>query len=336
MAGGHHGGGGHFGGHHGGGFGGGFRGGSGGFRGGGFGGDSGRDELGYAEWDSGNYPQGSFAYFAVEIGSLLIMFIISCIVHFYHVPGFNLLNSVMFIVATILFIIAFSSDGNTGEIKNFKGKSVPSGSGNIYRAWEGMRPNDSYGTETTWASHKGNYYSISFFEKEFRDSNLKQVYETVQRTPSIVWLSSKVWIFIAIICLISNLFFYEMVIPVFEKATMTDEAFAFMDEFVFYFPAGLAIVSGIICLAIRKNRHKILHECAMRIAEDNFAAGVRIKTIGVIEDKMSSKWFYDECPNCGSIAPTDATACPFCGSSLEALDPEAENIHRLSKINVKG
>ena len=118
MAGGHLGGGGHFGGHHGGGFGGGFRGGSGGFRGGGFGGDSGRDELGYAEWDSGNYPQGSFAYFAVEIGSLLIMFIISCIVHFYHVPGFNLLNSVMFIVATILFIIAFSAAEKRNRLRS--------------------------------------------------------------------------------------------------------------------------------------------------------------------------------------------------------------------------
>ena len=52
---------------------------------------------------------------------------------------------------------------------------------------------------------------------------------------------------------VSSFFFYELVIPIFEQATMTDQAFAFIDEFVFYFPAGL-------CLA---GLHEAIHPVAV-------------------------------------------------------------------------
>lgn len=322
----HHDGGSHSGGHHGDGF----NGGLGDF----FDNNDGPIDLGLPDLE-----KGSFKYYASRVGIILVLIVFGCCMNFFRFSGFNIPNTIVFALAFLLFFIYdFSGRGNTKAIKNFKQKDVPGASEKICREWEEMRPYDYYGTAETWASHKGNYYSISFYNKDNRESALREVHKTVHRTPSIIWVSSLVWLIIAIACVMCNLFFYELVIPIFEKAKMTDITFAIMDEVVFYFPCVIALISGIICLALGKSRHKILHACAMRIVEDNYASNVRIKTMGVIETRLSYKWFYDKCPNCGQEVPTDITTCEFCGSSLEVLDPDPDmaGIHQLSDINIKG
>lgn len=331
--GGHFGGGNHIGGHHGGGF----SGGSGGYHGGVRGAFVGDEEVFGSEvadyaLDNVDYPRDSATSIVIRVltAALTIFFYFG--VQFLAFSGFNLLNTGIFGVSVILFLLSYTSDGNTVGLKNFKGKTVPYGSENIYRAWEGSRPEDARGVGGTWISPKGTYYAISFFEKEYRDSSLKQVYDTVQRTPSIVWMNSVVWVLLASACLVLNCFFYRLVIPVFENATMTDIAFKFMDEFIFYLPSVLALLSAIACLVFRKMRHKLLYACAKRIVENNYATQMRIKSFGVIENTMRRKWFYNECPNCGTKAPEEATACEFCGSSLEVVsydEIDHDRMHRL-------
>ena len=328
----HHDGGGHSGGHHGEGF----SGGSGGFFG-----NSNYDGDGLFDLEDLEIPDSSkrtFGYYAGWIVALIFIIACFCLTSLSHIPGFNIPNTIVFAVAFLLFFIYdFAGKGNTKEIKNFKHKDVPGGSGKICREWEEMRPYDYYGTEETWASHKGYYYSISFYNRDNRDSNLRQVYNTVHRTPSIIWVSSFVWMLLAIVCVLCNFFFYELIIPIFERANMTDITFTIMDEVVFYFPCSVALISSIVCLALGRTKHKILHACAKRIVEDNYATDVRLKTFGVIETRLGYKWFFDKCPNCGQEAPTDITTCEFCGTSLEALDadPDMPGIHRLSDIKVK-
>ena len=96
----------------------------------------------------------------------------------------------------------------------------------------------SVSDKVSWAGKYDNRYRIAFFDRDFGAENVKKVRELMNRTPWIVWMNSYVWIVIGIISAISSFFFYEMVIPVFENMIMTDEAFAFIDDFVFYFQIG--------------------------------------------------------------------------------------------------
>ena len=267
----------------------------------------------------------------IDVAIVILMLGMEVISFFIQFPGFNLVNISLFLLTTIVYLIAFSDDGNTRALKLFKRKKVPGGSGPIYRAWAGSRAPDAYGVGRSWTSRKGYYYAISFAEKEYSESNLRQVHETVQRTPAIVWMNSMVWIIISILCLILNFVLYPLVYRFYDRADIR--------EFIFYLPSAMGLISSIACLVFRKTRHRILHACAKRIVEDNYATKVRLETIDVIEDAMSRKWFYDQCPNCGSLAPKDVTTCQFCGSSLEVLseaemDPNA--VHRLLSIDSEG
>ena len=73
---------------------------------------------------------------------------------------------------------------------------------------------------------------MSFTDNEFGPENARKVKETMTRTPRIIWMNSFVWLVIGVISFFNTFWFYEMVIPYFEQATMTDEAFAFMDELI--------------------------------------------------------------------------------------------------------
>ena len=282
-------------------------------------------------WENETYPRNTRAKIVVDVTIVILMLSLVVISFFMQFQGFNLLSISIFLVTTFVYLIAFSDDGNTSELKQFRTKEVPNGSGTIYRAWGGMRSPNAYGVGRSWASRRGYYYAISFSEKEFYASNIKQVHETVQRTPSIVWMNSMIWIFISILCLILNFVLYPLVYHYYDRADIR--------EFIFYLPSVMALISSIACLVFRKTRHRILHACAMRVVEDNYATKVRLDTIEVIEDAMSSKWFYDRCPNCGSIAPKDVTACQFCGSSLEVLSEsgmDPDTVHRLLSANNEG
>ena len=120
---------------------------------------------------------------------------------------------------------------------------------------------------------------------------------------------------------------------------MTDEAFAFIDDFVFYFPAGLTLLCAILCFAMVKVRDSLLHKCAVRIVEDNNAAYEKMKTENYIAQALSSKWYYNNCPNCGADAKKDTRICTHCGTSLEVKNIATEqvsSVHRISAAAENG
>ena len=115
---------------------------------------------------------------------------------------------------------------------------------------------------------------------------------------------------------------------------MTDEAFAFMDDFIFYLPSILTLLCAVTGLIMVKVKDKLLYKCAYRIVHDNIAAEERMKTESIIASKLSSKWYYNRCPNCGAEASKALRICTHCGASLEVKSFEdgiSGAIHRISK-----
>ena len=113
---------------------------------------------------------------------------------------------------------------------------------------------------------------------------------------------------------------------------MTDQAFKFVDDLLFYFPVVLAFLCSVACLFFRLTRDKLMHECALRLAADNKAAELRRLAEKEIEEEMRKKYFYNECPNCGSKPPMSSQSCPVCGFSLEVFsikDVDPGKIHHL-------
>ena len=318
ASGGHHGGGFHSGGHH---SGGGFH--SSGYHSGGSfhsGGGFHSSGSSYSGGYHGSYSSGGgdvWVNLGVQLGTLGFVLICFFYANLDEIPGYDALNTTMFLAAGVIFAIAVKANCNLSGISYFWGKECPYYTGCFYYAPDGSRPYNATGSKSTWASNFNNEFAISFYNNETKDMNLKAVHEAVRRTPVIVWWSPAVWVIFSIILVVVNFGFYEAVIPTFENMVMTDEAFGFIDNFIFYLPASLALLSSIACLVFRRLSFKILHECAKRIAQDNKAAEERRNTIGAIESVVSRKWYFNECPNCGAFPPTSLRSCPHCGTSLE-------------------
>ena len=346
--GGFHGGGFHSGGHHSGGFhGGGSRGGGfhgGGFHGGGSRGGGFHGRGGFGHYDGGGGPFGD-DFYTNEAGAVLFYFAIAGIAGFIafvllflkmiadnEVPGLNFVNFGIFCASFVLHIFALRHYERTSDLKDFKGADLDRVGGRVWKS-NGYRPTHTKGNKRTWVSELNDRYCISFFDREFGGANARKVYEAMQRSPKIVWMSSFRWLVFSVICFGVNFFFYEMVIPVFENMIMTDFAFAFIDETVFYFMSVLSLLMGIANLVIIKVRDSILHECAKRIVEDNKAFEEIEEKRNFIASTLSGKWYYNICPNCGAEASRALRSCTSCGSSLEVLsftDGMASSVHQIS------
>lgn len=362
ASGGFHGGGFHSGGHHsgGGGFhssgGGGFHSSGGGFRssggggfhssgGGGFHSSSGGRFSGGGFFSDGDYYendgyvfQNMFTMFAMAvIAAVAVIGFLFSLIASNSIPGLNFINLGIFCASLVIFFMALKETGRTSDIYCFDYIDLNKVGGRVYKV-KGYRPADAIGDKRTWASKNGSQYSISFFDREFGVENANKVYEAKQRTPKIVWMKTKVWGILMLISFIVNFFFYEAVIDVFENMIMTDIAFFFIDEFVFYFMSVLTLLFSIAALVCIRARDKILHECALRIVEDNMAFEERNKTEQFINSQLSKKWYYNSCPNCGAVANKTLTYCLNCGTSLEVpsfLDTEPYSVHRVSTFDPK-
>lgn len=324
--GGHHGGGFHSGGHHSGGFGGGF-GGGGSFHGGSHSSGGGGSIGGWG---------GLFARLGILgiVGTIWFLSMVSQ----GEVPGLDLLNLGIFAVSVVIFIVALRQYSRTEQVREIKGDPR-----NRYfgRIWKGPnQPLSSKTDKNSWYSTYDNAFCIALHDKDFGEENVAMVYETVNRTPKIVWMNSFVWLAIGIVSFFSTFFFYELVIPYFENMYMSDEAFEFIDNLVFYLPSLITLLSAISCLVFVKIKDNLLYKCAQRIVNNNLAAGKRNKTEQQISTYLGEKWYHNICPNCGSGPFMTLTACSFCGSSLEVTGfnksfPGAVHRVPLSKQNEK-
>ena len=320
--GGHHGGGFHGGGHH---FGGG------GFHGGGFGGGS---------YHGGGYRGGSFdgdsedfvARFAVF--GIIALFYFGYLVADGQIPGMNLINLCMFALSVFFFFLAMRAHKRQGDIEHLHQSSIFAKL-QVWKAdYKDLAPANSVSDKVSWAAKYNKNYRIAFFDKEYGEENIRKVNDLIKRTPKIIWMSSIVWLIIGFFSAASNSVFYEWLIPYFETREMTDEAFAFVDELIFYLPAGFTLLCAISCYVFVVIRDNLLHECAMRIVEDNNAARERMLTKQYIVSTLSNKWYYNICPNCGAEAKDDMSYCNHCGTTLEVLDfnkADVSAVHRISE-----
>lgn len=323
--GGHHGGGFHGGGHHGG-----------GFHGGGFGGS-----YHGGGYHGGGYHGGSDGDNGFDSPFLIIrgIFIVGALLFYFcdqvaegNIPGSNLIIIGIFAAAVVFFVLGLKEYKRTADLYQLKKANGI----NKLQVWKAdfteYAPN-SVSDKLSWAGKYEKKYRIAFHDRDFGEENIKKVREMMDRTPKIVWMNSYVWLGIGIVSAFSNLFFYELVIPIFENMIMTDEAFAFIDEFVFYFPAGFTLLCAISCFAMMKVKDNLLYKCAMRIVEDNNAAYEKMKTENFIAKTLSNKWYYNNCPNCGVDAKKNMRICTHCGTSLEVKDIGKEpvsSVHRIS------
>ena len=358
ASGGFHGGGFHSGGHHsgGGGFhGGGFGGGgfhsSGGFGGGGFHSSGGGFHSGghYSSggsyydddpyYNSGQSLFGTLLYMAVYvvIGAVILIAFLASLIMSGSIPGLNFINLGIFCVSLFIYFMTLKETGRTSDIYAFDYIDLSRVGGRVWKV-NGYRPADAKGDKRTWASKSQCQYSISFFDREFGVENANKVYEAKQRSPKIIWMKTKVWGVLMLISFIANFFFYEAVIDIFENMIMTDIAFFFIDEFVFYFMSVLSLLFSIAALVCIYARDRLLHEVALRIVEDNMAFEERNKTSQFIHSQLSKKWYYNTCRNCGAEAPRALSYCLSCGSSLEVpsfADRVPGSVHRISTFDPK-
>ena len=330
----HHGGSFHSGGHHSsGGFGGGgFSGGGGGFSGGG-GGYHGSSYHG-GSFGGGGYSGGSFNIIidAIIGGIVLIYFFLKWVAEGV-IPGLNLVNLGMFCLSIFFYYLGIREYDRTSVLKEFKRDYVPSPGG---RVWKGSYSSfGCMGNKSTWVSKYGNDYGLSFFDREFGEENAKKVKETYDRTPRIVWVSSITWLIIGIISFISTFFFYESIIPFFERMVMSDEAFAFIDDLIFYLPAIVTLLCSVASFVLGKVKDEILYKCAVRAVNDNMAVSEQQKTEEFITSELSKKWYYNQCPNCGASASHALKICTHCGSSLEVKSFDNGNPGSVHRINIK-
>ena len=328
--GGHHGGGFHGGGHH---FGGGSHGSfGGGYHGGGYHGGSYYGGNGDGDGDVGN-----LIFEGIKFGIAILAFSVYEVATG-DIPGMDLFTLGIFVASIVFFVLGLKGYKRTADLyhlKSFDGINKSQ----VWNAEFTEYGPSSVSDKVSWAGKYDNRYRIAFFDRDFGEENVKKVRELMNRTPGIVWMNSYVWLVIGIISAISSFFFYEMVIPVFENMIMTDEAFAFIDDFVFYFPAGLTLLCAILCFAMVKVRDSLLHKCAVRIVEDNNAAYEKMKTENYIAQALSSKWYYNNCPNCGADAKKDTRICTHCGTSLEVKNIATEqvsSVHRISAAAENG
>ena len=248
----------------------------------------------------------------------------------------HLISLVMVVAVFLLFLPEVQDRKRFAVIKKFWNRNAEVRDVGV---WSAEYSDNRTGSDETWYDRFDKKYSILFTEEEYGSENVKEVLKTVKRTPRIIWVSPSVWFALSLICAICNFFFYELVIPIFERAYMTDEAFAFFDVLTFLLPSVLALTFAVMNKVFVKIKDNLLYECAVRIITERRAKANRESTERAIDRKLSSKWYYNNCPNCGAKADYHLKTCQNCGSSLEvetAPGGAAGAIHRLIKTEDDG
>lgn len=270
-----------------------------------------------------------FAYLASAVIGGIITFLMK--VAHNEIPGLNLINLAMFLISSGFLIKSISEYHRTKALAFFKEYGPGK---NLTYVWKGDSVSKIETDSKSWYGYNKCYF-IAFYDHDFGDENAKKVYELMTSTPKIIWVSPFVWLVLSIVCLISTFFFYESVIPYFEHAIMTDFAFAFFDHLVFYFPAILCLLFAVGSFVLYKIKDNLLYECAVRVVKDNKAAAEKLEKENAISAKLSNKWYYNICPNCGAYPSQVLKHCDHCGASLEVDSFENGTQSSVHKISLK-
>lgn len=118
-------------------------------------------------------------------------------------------------------------------------------------------------------------------------------------------------------------FYYELVIPVFEKSMEDGPAFTFIDDLVFYTPLIFIFLFAAYLIAgqIYLRKHSV--ETEKNVTEEHKVINAAQQK--ELDEKLEfvKRKYYTNCPNCGSARAEDEAACRFCGTSL--LITKADN-----------
>lgn len=269
----------------------------------------------------------------IVMGTLILTFV-SFQIFFSSFKGLNVINLCLFCAGIILLCLGMRGYARTSALGSIRRGKMPKYTGDVRH---GRPTDDALCDGRSWAVENKNCYLISFFDSEFGTDNAEKVYDTMKRTPGIIWMNLFVWAGAVIVFIISHIFYYELIIPYFERAVMSDQAFAFIDALTFYLPSILVLLCGAACFFIVRVRDNILHKCAIRIVKDNEAVEERKEAEDYIASQLSKKWYYNVCPNCAAPANDTQSACKVCGSSLEVLSFECAypgSVHRLASAPV--
>ena len=298
------------------------------FSGGSSGGGGGGGSYGSYDGDPGDGVV-LFAYLAAAVIGGIITFLMKVAQN--EIPGLNLINLAMFLVSSGFLIKSISEYHRTKALAFFKEYGPGK---NLTYIWKGDSVSKIETDSKSWYGYNKCYF-IAFYDLDFGDENAEKAYETMTSTPKIIWVSPFVWLVLSIICLVSTFFFYESVILFFEHAIMTDFAFAFVDHLVFYFPAILCLLFAVGSFVLTKVKDNLLYECAVRVVKDNKAAAEKLEKENAISAKLSNKWYYNICPNCGAYPSQVLKHCDHCGASLEVDSFENGTQSSVHKISLK-
>ena len=69
--------------------------------------------------------------------------------------------------------------------------------------------------------------------------------------------------------------------------------------------------------------------------KDNKAAAEKLEKENAISAKLSNKWYYNICPNCGAYPSQVLKHCDHCGASLEVDSFENGTQSSVHKISLK-
>ena len=298
------------------------------FSGGSSGGSGGGGSYGSYDGDPGDAVV-LFAYLAAAVIGGIITFLMK--VAHNEIPGLNLINLAMFLISSGFLIKSISEYHRTKALAFFNEYGPGK---NLTYVWKGDSVSKIETDSKSWYGYNKCYF-IAFYDHDFGDENSEKAHETMKSTPKIIWVSPTVWLVCSIICLIITFFFYEAVIPYFEHAIMTDFAFAFVDHLVFYFPAILCLLFAVGSFVLTKVKDNLLYECAVRVVKDNKAAAEKLEKENAISAKLSNKWYYNICPNCGAYPSQVLKHCDHCGASLEVDSFENGTQSSVHKISLK-
>ena len=287
--------------------------GGGGFSGGGYSGGGYHSSGGYHYGGGhGGGGDGSFTFWVFAWGPIILVFIATFGENV--VLGYNAVNVLIYWISSIVLYIVWRQYERTEVLREIKRDCHHRVLGYV---WHGSQDKNTVESDQkSWAGEY-NSYRIVFHDKEFGPENVLKVRALMDRTPGILWVTHKLWIAIGVLSILSSIYFYEGIIPLFENAIMSDEAFAFFDALVFYLPSIICALSALTSLIIMCVKDNLLYECAVRIVNDNKLAEKRIRTETMIANELSEKWYYNICPNCGAKADISNRFCNSCGSSLE-------------------
>lgn len=327
--GGYHGGGFHSGGHHGGG---------GGFHGGGYH-RSGRSHYHHSYGNSSSSSEEGIATgILIRMGCYTLLLLILMIRPFVeNFSSYNVINSIMMIVAVGIFFYSFAKRGRVLGVRDALNATEPLSFDSLCDTDDDVFYKSGEKSDgTSWYDDK--HFKLHFIDKNFRISNAITAMEEIKKWPFIMKIPDFYWVIFSCVWFVVNFFFYEAVIPCAENSIMSDAAFHFVDELVFYFPAIMILLNSVALLVISKVRLRLLRKLCIKIVTNNIDSGKIENVSEEIIKEESDIWFHNECPNCAALARVDDTRCHSCGTSLRILIPDnvpSDRRHRKFSIKKK-